>query len=75
MSGKIMKYLSVCVLLFMGSPLVRSEDSKPRHYYQAKLEPVAHVLHGAGQGNPQDVEDYRTALKSCDPAIFMSMGR
>jgi len=68
-----MKYLSVCVLLSMGSSLVvRSEDFTPRHYYQAKLEPVAHVLHGAGQGNPQDVEDYRTTLKSCDPALFMS---
>jgi len=43
----------------------------PRHYYKAKLEPVAHVLHGAGQCNAQDVEDYRKTLESYDPAIFM----
>jgi len=66
-----MVYLSICMLIFMVPALVRSEDFTPRHYYQAKLEPAAHVLHGAGQCNPQDVEDYRKALKSYDPAIFM----
>jgi len=54
-----------------SKPFARSEDFTPRHYYQAKLEPVATVLHGAGQCHAQDVEDYRTALKSYDPAIFM----
>ena len=61
----------ISVLLFMGLSIVRSEEPMPRHYYAAKLEPVAHVLHGAGQCNSQDVEHYRRALKSYDPAIFM----
>jgi len=53
-----MKYVSACVSVVMIASLARSEDFTPRHDYQAKLEPVATVLHGAGQCHEQDVEDY-----------------
>jgi hypothetical protein len=66
-----MKYIGVVVSLFMGMPIAHSEEPEPRHYYRAKLEPVAHVLHGAGQCSSQDVVDYAKTLESYDPAIFM----
>lgn len=44
---------------------------KPRHYYGAKLEPVAHVLHGAGQSRLTDVLAYEKAIDPHKPVIFM----
>ena len=52
-----------------------SDEPVPRHYYGAKLEPVTHVLHGAGQSNAQDVENYRKTLKSYNPVLFMDYCR
>jgi len=48
-----------------------SEEFLPRHYYGAKLEPVAHVLHGAGQCNVSDVGSYSQTLPPYHPVIFM----
>lgn len=44
---------------------------EPRHDYGAKLEPVAHVLHGAGQSRVDDVLQYEAAIAPHRPVIFM----
>lgn len=66
-----MKYFLVTVSLFMGLSVAHSTEPQPRHYYGAKLEPVRHVLHGAGQGRAQDVKDYSKAIDPYGPSLFM----
>jgi len=55
----------------MGVAVAHSGEPEPRNYYGAKLEPVAHVLHGAGQSTAQDVKEYSAAIAPYSPAIFM----
>jgi len=66
-----MRYTGVVLCLFMGMSIVHSEEPELRYYYGAKLEPVAHVLHGAGQCNWKDVESYSKTLSPYNPVIFM----
>ena len=62
----------VLILLFLVAPSAYgAEDFVPRHYYGAKLEPVAQVLHGAGQHNMSDVESYSKTVAPYHPVIFM----
>lgn len=57
--------------LFFASFIALAEQAVPRKYYGAKLEPVAHVLHGAGQGNVADVLAYRETVKTNYPVLLM----
>lgn len=63
--------IQVCALVARGEPTrSRPADFTPREYYGARLEPVSNVLHGAGQVNWRDADDYRRAL-GVDPCIFV----
>jgi hypothetical protein len=68
--GKTMRIAALIAFLGVASTCL-AEEPMPRKFYGAKLEPVMHVLHGAGQGRVADVRAYRETLKSHDPILFM----
>ena len=66
-----MKLMAIILFISVALSAFGAEEPVSRHYYGAKLEPVAHVLHGAGQCNGSDVDGYREALTPYNPVIFM----
>lgn len=63
-------FLLVALTLYCISCTAK-HDFVTREYYGAKLEPVDHVLHGAGQCHPEGVKAYASVLDGRDPVLFM----